>query len=306
MTAASIRPHVARSASSLDRGHLFPYVVPNSQETGAIDFGPAAQIELHAKLLRWFDYWLKDIDTGIMDELPVTVFTLGENHWQTLDDWPPPNAHEVPYYLYSAVGANGLQGGGTLPTVPPAAERADRFTYDPEAPVPAGAGNNLTLPLGVVDQRDIEARADVLVYTSEALDGPLEVTGPVHITLWAASPAVDTRTSPRNWWASIQMATQNLFDGIIRARYRDSSSSPSLITPEQPYRYDIDLWATSTVFQPGHRIRLEISSSNFPRFDQNLNTGLPFGEVVASQTTNQTAFHETEMASSVHLLLIPC
>ncbi|HJN91891.1 MAG TPA: CocE/NonD family hydrolase C-terminal non-catalytic domain-containing protein, partial [Dehalococcoidia bacterium] len=80
----------------------------------------------------------------------------------------------------------------------------------------------------------------------------------------------------------------------------------SLITPEQPYRYDIDLWATSTVFQPGHRIRLEISSSNFPRFDQNLNTGLPFGEVVASQTTNQTAFHETEMASSVHLLLIPC
>jgi putative CocE/NonD family hydrolase len=285
--------------------HLFPYVVPNSQGTGDIDFGPDAQIELHTELLRWFDYWLKDIDTGIMNEPPVSVFTLGENRWQSFDDWPPPTAHEVPYYLHSAAGANGLPGDGTLSTVPPTAESADHFTYDPDAPVPTGAGNNLTLPLGVADQREIEARDDVLVYTSEALDRPLEVTGPIHVTLWAASSAVDTDFTAKLVDVHPDGYAQNLLDGIIRARYRDSGSSPSLITPDQPYCYDIDLWATSTVFQPGHRIRLEISSSNFPRFDRNLNTGLPFGEGVESQTAKQTVFHETDMASCVHLPLIP-
>ncbi len=308
----SIRDHsqhpAARRAQRLIMGpwaHLFPYVVPSSQGTGDIDFGPAAQVELHTELLRWFDYWLKDIDTGIMDAPPVSVFTLGENRWQTLEDWPPPNAHEVPYYLHSATGANGLNGDGMLSTVPPTAESPDRFRYDPDDPVPTCAGNNLTLPLGVADQGAVEARADVLVYTSEALDRPLEVTGPIRVTLWAASSAVDTDFTAKLVDVHPDGYAQNLLDGIVRARYRESGNSPSLINPEQPYRYVIDLWATSTVFLPGHRIRLEISSSNFPRFDRNLNTGLPFGEGAEWQTAEQTVFHETDMASCVHLPLMP-
>jgi hypothetical protein len=211
----------------------------------------------------------------------------------------------MPYYLHSDAGANGLTGDGTLSTVPPAAEQPDRFTYDPDDPVPTCAGNNLTLPSGVADQRAVEARADVLVYTSEALDRPLEVTGPIRVTLWAASSAVDTDFTAKLVDVHPDGYARNLLDGIIRARFRDSSSGPSPITPDQPYRYTIDLWATSAVFLPGHRIRLEVSSSNFPRFDRNLNTGAPFGEGVEYRNAEQVVFHEAGMTSCVHLPVIP-
>ena len=173
-------------------GHLLPYDLPSSRGTGEIDFGPNALIDLNETLLRWFDYWLEDRANGIVDEPPVTVFTLGENRWQHLSDWPPPAMRQVRYYLHAEGGANSLSGDGSLQSVPPSAQPADTYEYDPDDPVPSLGGNNLTIDIGVQDQRSVEERNDVLVYTSEPLEKPLEITGPVSVCLWAASSAVDT------------------------------------------------------------------------------------------------------------------
>ncbi len=286
-------------------GHLLPYHVPSSRGTGDIDFGPEALIDLNETLLRWFDYWLKDVDNGIIEEPPVTVFTLGENRWQNLSSWPPSNMRQVPYYLRSQGGANGLRGDGTLQTVPPDKEGADTFTYDPNDPVPSLGGNNLAIDMGIQDQRPVEERQDVLVYTSEPLERPLEITGPVTVALWASSSAVDTDFTAKLVDVRPDGYAQNLVDGIIRARYRESGSAPRPIEGGRPYLYTIDLWATSNVFLPGHRIRLEISSSNFPRFDRNLNTGEAFGEATKGITARQTVFHQQDMASHVLLPVIP-
>ncbi len=285
--------------------HLFPYVVPNSGGAGDIDFGPEALVDLHQTQLRWFDYWLKDIDTGIMSEPPVSIFTMGEDRWQTLEDWPPPNANYVRWFLHSGRGANTASGDGTLSTVPPVDEPPDGYVYDPQDPVPTLGGNNLSLPLGVQDQRPVEQRDDVLVFTSEPMERAMEVTGPITVELWASSSARDTDFTAKLVDVRPDGYAQNLLDGIIRARYRDSASDPTPIEPGKPYRYTIDLWATSTVFQPGHRIRLEVSSSNFPRFDRNPNTGAAFGEGTTLERAQQTVYHRDGMASHVLLPVIP-
>ncbi len=286
-------------------GHLLPYTVPSSRGTGDIDFGSNALIDLSETLLRWFDYWLKDVDNGIMDEPPVTIFTPGENRWQTLSDWPPPKMRQVRYFLHSQKGANSLRGDGFLSTIPPASEGADKYVYDPNDPVPSLGGNNLTIDIGVQDQRPVEERQDVLVYTSEPIEQPLEITGPVTVALWASSSAVDTDFTAKLVDVHPNGYAQNLLDGIIRARYRESGSAPKLMEAGKPYLFTIDLWATSNVFLPGHRIRLEISSSNFPRFDRNLNTGEPFGEGTKCVPAQQTVFHQQDMASYVLLPVIP-
>jgi putative CocE/NonD family hydrolase len=286
-------------------GHLLPYSVPSSRGTGDIDFGPEALIDLNQTLLRWFDHWLKDVDNGIMDEPPVTVFTLGENRWQSLADWPPPAMRPVRWYLHSEGGANTAAGDGTLSMVPPADEPVDTFTYDPDDPVPTLGGNNLIIGMGVRDQRPVEERPDVLVFTSEPLERPLEITGPVTVELWASSSAVDTDFTAKLVDVGPDGYAMNLLDGIIRARYRDSARQPQPMEPGRPYRFEIDLWATSNVFLPGHRIRIEISSSNFPRFDRNLNTGQPFGEGASGPAASQTVFHTAERPSCVVLPVIP-
>ncbi|MCZ6710678.1 MAG: CocE/NonD family hydrolase [Gammaproteobacteria bacterium] len=286
-------------------GHLLPYHVPNSRGTGDIDFGPNALIDLNETLLRWFDYWLKDRANGVMDEPPVTVFTMGENRWQPLSDWPPPAMRPVRYFLHSEEGANSLSGDGTLGSTPPGPEPNDTYVYDPEDPVPSLGGNNLTIDMGVQDQRPVEERNDVLVYTSDPLEKPLEITGPVTVSLWASSSAVDTDFTAKLVDVHPDGYARNLLDGIIRARYRESEESSKLMEPETPYQFTIDLWATSNVFLPGHRIRLEISSSNFPRFDRNLNSGEPFGEGTRGLSAQQTVYHTEDMASYVLLPVIP-
>ena len=286
-------------------GHLLPYTTPTSRGAGDIDFGPNALIDLRATLLRWFDYWLKDVDNGIMDEPPVTIFTLGENRWQQLSDWPPPNMRQVRYFLHSGGEANTLNGNGTLSTVPPSQEQVDTYVYDPDDPVPSLGGNNLTVDMGVQDQRPVEERRDVLVYTSEPFTQVLEITGPVSVTLWASSSAVDTDFTAKLIDVHPDGYAQNLLNGIIRARYRDSAPTPELMEANKPYQFTIDLWATSNVFLPGHRLRLEISSSHFPEFDRNLNTGEPFGEGTQGVSAQQTVFHQEDRASFVLLPVIP-
>jgi uncharacterized protein len=286
-------------------GHLLPYTVPSSRGTGDIDFGSTALIDLTETQLRWFDYWLKDVKNGIMDEPPVTVFTLGENRWQTLSDWPPPAMRQVRYFLHRQKGANSLHGDGTLSTGPPHNQRADTYLYDPNDPVPSLGGNNLTIDIGVQDQRPVEERNDVLIYTSAPFEQPLEITGPVTVSLWASSSAVDTDFTAKLVDVHPNGYAQNLLDGIMRARYRESASAPKLMEAKKPYLFTIDLWATSNVFLPGHCIRLEISSSNFPRFDRNLNTGERFGEGTKMIPAQQTIFHQEDMASHVLLPVIP-
>ena len=228
---------------------------------------------MHETQPRWFDYYLKGIDTGILDEPPVKIFVMGENVWRDEQEWPLARTRYTPYYLRSQGQANSLHGDGRLELVGPEDEPPDRFVYDPDDLVPTCGGNTLIIPMGVQDQRQVETRQDVLVYTSAAVSAPLEVTGPLVVKLFASSSAIDTDFTAKLVDVRPDGYAQNLADGILRTRYRASRMRPVFLTPDQVYELTIDLLATSHVFLPGHRVRLEISSSNFPRFDRNLNTG---------------------------------
>ena len=285
--------------------HRFPYTGPTSQGTGDIDFGPNAGIELHETQLRWFDYYLKGINTGILEEAPVKIFVMGRNVWRDEQEWPLARTHYTSYYLHSQGQANSLRGDGRLDPVAPGEEPADRFVYDPHDPVPTCGGNTLIIPMGVQDQRQVETRQDVLVYTSAPLTTPLEVTGPLVVTLFAASSAPDTDFTAKLVDVRPDGYAQNLADGIIRARYRTSRMLPTLLTPDQVYEFTIDLWATSHVFLPGHSLRLEIASSNFPRFDRNLNTGEEQATGTRWQTAAQTIFHDQRYPSHILIPVIP-
>lgn len=286
--------------------HIRPYTRATSGDTGDIDFGPNAAIELHDHLRRWFDYWLKDTDTGIMDEPPVSIFVMGENRWRHEQEWPPARIHYTRWYFHSGGAANTLDGDGGLSPVPPAAdEPVDAYSYDPDDPAPTLRGNTLMIPHGVADQRSVEARPDVLVYTSEQLERDLEITGPIKVYLYAASSAVDTDFTAKLVVVRPDGYAQNLQDGIIRARYRTSAREPAFITPGQVYEYAIDLWATSYLCQAGHRLRVEISSSNFPRFDRNPNTGAPLGSDARLETARQTVHHTAAHPSHILLPVIP-
>ena len=285
--------------------HIRPYTAPTAGETGDIDFGPEARIELHQYLVSRFDYWLKDIETGVMDEPPVRLFVMGENRWRGEQEWPLARTHYTRYYLHSDVPANTRSGGGTLSTSPPRDEPPDSYTYDPKDPVATYGGNTLIIPQGVADQRPVEDRQDVLVYTSEALERELEVTGPIKVHLFASSSAVDTDFTAKLVDVRSDGFAHNLQDGIIRARYRTSRSEPSLIEPGRVYPFVIDLWATNHLFKTGHRVRVEISSSNFPRFDRNQNTGAPLGRDDRLEVASQTVYHNEEYPSHVVLPIIP-
>ena len=285
--------------------HLLPYTVPTSGGTGDIDFGPEAIIELHQYLLRWFDYWLKDIDTGVTDEPPVRLFVMGENRWRGEQEWPLARTQYTRYYLHAAAPANTRNGGGTLSTYPPGDEPPDTYTYDPKDPAATLGGNTLIIPQGVADQGPVEDRQDVLVYTSEALERDLEVTGPIQVHLFASSSAVDTDFTAKLVDVRLDGYARNLQDGIIRARFRTSGSEPSLIEPGRVYEFGIDLWSTSHLFKTGHRIRVEISSSNFPRFDRNPNTGAPLGRDDRLEVARQTVYHREEYPSHIVLPVIP-
>ena len=285
--------------------HIRPYTDPTTGGCGDIDFGPEAAIELHHFLLRWFDYWLKNIDTGIAQEPPVYIFVMGDNRWRQENEWPLARTQYTRYYLHADGPANTRHGSGTLSTVPPGDEPTDTYVYDPNDPAPTAGGNTLIIPFGVADQRPVEDRQDVLVYTSEPLDRDLEVTGPIKVHLFAASSAVDTDFTAKLVDVRPDGYAQNLQDGIVRARYRASAAQPSFINPGRVYQYTIDLWSTSQVLKAGHRMRVEISSSNFPRFDRNPNTGAAIGVDSRLATAQQTVYHSAEYPSHIVLPIIP-
>jgi len=285
--------------------HIRPYTTPTSGDTGDIDFGDDARIELHDYLLRWFDYWLKDIDTGLMDEPPVYLFVMGENRWRYEYEWPLARTHYTKYYFHSDSPANSRHGSGTLSTSPPGDESPDSYIYDPNDPVPTQGGNTLIIPQGVADQGPVEDRQDVLVYTSEPLDRDLEITGPIKVHIFASTSAVDTDFTAKLVDVRPDGYAHNLQDGIIRARFRTSGSEPSMLTPGQVYTFTIDLWATSHLVRSGHRLRVEVSSSNFPRFDRNPNTGAPLGQDRNLEAARQEIHHSPQYPSHIVLPIIP-
>jgi hypothetical protein len=230
---------------------------------------------------------------------------MGINQWRDEQEWPLARTRYEKYYLHSIGKANSLNGDGLLDTKPPEDEPGDVFNYDPHNPVPTTGGCNMTIPAGPFDQRKVEERSDVLVYTTAPLKKPVEVTGPIHVILYASSSGFDTDFTAKLVDVCPDGTAWNLADGIIRTRYRNSSKKPELIEPGNIYKYDIDLWVTSNVFLPNHRIRLEISSSNFPRFDRNPNTGHPFGKDAEIIIAQQTIYHNFKNPSYVLLPIIP-
>ena len=286
-------------------GHLLPYAVPTSKGTGEIDFGPEALIELHDLQLRWFDHFLKGVNNSILDEPPIRLFVMGTNRWRDEYEWPLARTKYTNVYLHSGGKASGLRGNGILSFVVPREEPPDRYIYDPNDPVPTRGGTTLGLALGVFDQSKIEEREDVLIYTGEVLTSDMEVTGPVRLTLFAASSAPDTDFTAKLIDVRPDGYAQNIVEGVLRARFRESLTAPALITPEKVYEYTVDLWATSHVFKAGHRLRLEVSSSNFPRYDRNPNTGHEFGVDDELRTAQQTIFHDQRYPSHLVLPVIP-
>ncbi|MCL4811910.1 MAG: CocE/NonD family hydrolase [Vicinamibacteraceae bacterium] len=227
----------------------------------------------------FFDRFLKGESSERLARQPkVTYFTMGRNVWQTADTWPPPGAETRTFYLASGGKANSLYGDGALVTAPPAADTPDRFTYDPANPVPSHGGNvccmgNAVTP-GSFDQRRNESRHDVLVYTSEPFAEGLELTGPIVPTLYVSSDAKDTDFTVKVIDVYPDGRAYNLDESIQRMRYRDGYDKPvAWMEKGQVYKVTLQPIVTSNWFAPGHRLRIEVSSSNFPRFDRNLNTG---------------------------------
>jgi putative CocE/NonD family hydrolase len=280
-------------------------------QTGDIDFGPASLIDLRGEELRWFDYWLKGLENGILDEPRVKVFVMGRNRWREADTWPIPGTRYMRYYFHSRGKANSLRGDGGLGTALPINEPPDTYVYDPRNPVPTLGGSTCCgeditpITMGPRDQRGAEERPDVLVYTTPPLEADVEVTGPVSVTLYAASDAPDTDFTAKLVDVFPDGYAMNVAQGIIRARYRDSWEQPTLLDPGRVYQYTIDLWSTSNCFLRGHRIRVEISSSNFPQFDRNPNTGNPFGLDAELKPARQTVYHDADHPSHILLPVIP-
>lgn len=276
------------------------------------DFGQTASsgaIDLTGIHLRWFDHWLKGEDNGFDQEPPVMLFVMGIDRWRTETNWPIPDTQYRSYFLHSAGKANTLKGDGVLSTEPPGNEPPDLYQYDPLRPVPT-IGGQVIIPgentSGPRDQRDVEQREDVLIYSIPVLDRPVEVTGPIELRLFVSSSAQDTDFTGKLVDVFPDGRAIILTEGILRARCRKSMTAPELLEPEAIYEIHLNLWATANVFLPGHCIRLEVSSSNFPRFDRNSNTG----GVIAQESPSQfqpavnRVFHDANHPSCLILPII--
>ncbi len=287
----------------------WPHSLSVSPKTGDVDFGAGSMANLDKEEKRWFDYWLKGIDNGIMDEPPLRLFIMGINQWRDEHEWPLARTDWQRWHLRSDGDANSVRGGGRLSIDMPEDEPQDRFVYDPEFPVQTVGGNNCCspdiVPWGPYDQRAVEMRSDVLCYTSEPLEDDMEVTGPITMVLYAATDGPDTDWTTKLVDVFPTGYAMNLCDGIFRARYRESRYETRLLEPNRVYRYEIDVAVTGNVFRKGHSIRIEISSSNFPRFDRNLNTGKDYGKDAEIRVARQSVYHTRKYPSHVLLPVIP-
>ena len=280
----------------------------DGRKIGDVDFGEAAAEYNEDDLtLKWYQYLFQGVQNEFAGK-PVKIFVMGANQWREEDDWPLARAQNTKYFLHSIKNANSLRGDGSLSTAAPRSEPSDHYVYDPLNPAPTIGGplccDSPHLAPGPKDQRAVEARDDVLIYTTPGFVQDTEVTGPVSLELFAQSSAVDTDFEAKLVDVAPDGFAQNLTEGIIRARYRNSQEKPELMNPGQIYKFVIDLWSTSNVFLKGHALRLEISSSNFPRFDRNLNTGEAQAWAQKYVSARNTIYHDAEHPSALIVAIV--
>lgn len=297
---------------------------------GDVYFGVASNIDTldlksdrTALHIRWFDSQLKGSGAGDAGaaEAPVHYFVMGENRWKTASDWPLPGTQFTPFYLGSDGDARTAKGDGSLSTKAPegagegpagdggtSGSVSDTYVYDPGNPVTTHGGNFLMASPyepGPKSQERIESREDVLVYTSDPLTDPLEVVGPVQAELWVSSSAVDTDFVVRLTDVDAEGRSINLADGIVRMRFRDTLHEEHLMEPGTVYPITVDCWSTGHVFLPGHRVRVQVTSSNFPRWNRNLNTGASNENTAEYVSATQQVYHDAEHPSHIVLPVIP-
>ena len=289
----------ARDGQRLLLGPWAHAATTDEGKIGDVTFGKSAVLDSDGTILRWYDYALKGIRNEYATGAPVRLFIMGENAWRDEHEFPLARTRYTNYYLRQ----------GTLSTDAPGAEEPAAYEYDPANPVPTIGGRlccgNNQLPPGPADQRPNEGRPDVLVFSTPPLANAVEATGWVKVTLYASSSAVDTDFTALLADVDPSGYARFLTDGIVRARYRNSTTHAEPIEPGKIYQYSIDLWATANLFKAGHRIRLYVSSSNFPRFDRNLNTGEPIGASSRLVKANQKIYHDAKYPSALVLPLIP-
>ena len=279
----------------------------NGQKVGEVDFGTQAAFDEKETTLAWYDFLFNGAKNQFAGK-PVKIFVMGTNQWREEDDWPLARARNTKYFLHSAGKANSLRGDGTLSTTAPKAESSDQYVYDPANPAPTAGG-----PLccdarrlgGPVDQRAVEARDDVLVFSTSAMTQDTEVTGPVSLELYVKSTAVDTDFTAKLVDVWPNGFAQNLTEGILRARYRNSNEKAEWLNPGEVYKLNLNLWSTSNVFRKGHVLRLEVSSSNFPRFDRNPNTGETVATAQRFVSATNAIYHDAEHPSALTLPVVP-
>ncbi len=269
-----------------------------------------ARLDYNALTYGWFDHFLKGEDNGVLEKTPrVRYFTMGSNKWQTSDTWPPAGAQPMTLFLSSSGKANSLYGDGVLTSASAGSDQPDKFTYDPMNPVPSYGGNvcctGNAVQGGAWDQRKMETRADILVYTSEPLKEGIEVSGPIDATLYVSSDAKDTDFTIKLIDVDPDGKAYNLDETIQRARYREGYDKPPVwIEAGKVYKLSIQPMTTSNFFAAGHRIRIEISSSNFPRFDRNLNTGGNNYDESTGVVAHNAIHHSAEYPSEVTLTVV--
>ncbi len=268
-----------------------------------------ARWDYDALVYGWFDHWLKGQDNGLLDTLPrVRYYTMGSNRWQSADSWPPKNAEMVTYYLSSGGNANTLNGDGVLTTTRPGADDPDAFVYDPFNPVPSHGGNvcctGNAVVGGAMDQRAMEEREDILVYTTDPLAEGVEVTGTIGLTLYVSTDVKDTDFTVKLIDVYPDGTAYNLDETIQRARYRDGYDKQVFMEPGEVYEIELGPLSTSNFFAPGHRIRIEVSSSNFPRFTRNLNTGGRNWDETEGVVAHSRIHHSREHPSQIRLPIV--
>jgi len=282
---------------------------PHGTKVGDVEFGEVSRMDLDEAALRWLENVVKGAENGADRDAPVKVFTMGENAWHDYADWPPPGTRTVAYYLGGRRANSSLGEGALATTLPAENEPAETFTYDPKDPVPNMGGGNCCwpqiLPWGPLDQRPVERRDDVLVFSTPALASALRVTGPVVAKIWVKSSAPDTDFAVKLVDVHPGGFAMNLADGILRARYRGSFEKPEPLAPDRAYELTIDLGATSHLFLEGHRVRVEVSSANFPRYSRNTNTGNVPELDTETRPARQTVLHDARHPSRILLPVLP-
>ena len=299
-----------RRSTGLNRILIGPWPHDMSSRITTVDFGPGSSAPLRRVQLEWFDQWLKGQDVPLASKPPMRIFVMGINQWRDEYQWPLARAHNTHFYLTSNGYANTSKGDGGLDTRwPPRNAPTDHYVYDPRNPVPTRGGNvccdPAIFPWGPMDQTPVENRRDVLIYSTPELQEDVEVTGPIILILYAESTSVDTDFTAKLVDVHPDGKAMSLTDGVLRARYRDSLEKAKLLQPGKAFRMAIDIGVTSNVFRRGHRIRLEVSSSNFPRFDRNPNTGGPIADEKRLLKATQTIYHDRAHPSYLVLPVIP-